>query len=101
MDKMKENADDKFMGQVLIKVLELKKEEAPKIDLDEMLFTNYKAHADNFSNDFYSEARKIPLEQFWKKQFEKFQSYLQSSKSPEDKDSDVRFTAELIRKYIN
>ena len=100
MDKMKENADDKFMGQVLIKVLELKKEEAPKIDLDEMLFNNYKSHADVFSNNFYSEARKIPLAQFWKKQFEKFQSLIKSSKSPND-ESDVKFTAELIRKYIN
>ena len=101
MDKMKENADDKFMGQVLIKVLELKKEEAPKKDLDEMLFKSYKSHADNFSNDFYSEARKIPLGQFWKKEFEKFQTHLKSSNSPGDKDLDVRFTAELIRKYIN
>ena len=100
IQKMKERSGDNFLGKVLLMLVELDKSDESANDIiGSFLFDDYKAEADQLSQDFYLKARKIPLTGFWRQQFEKYQTK-RNSQGGHDEDKASRFVAELIRKYL-
>jgi len=95
MSKMRERSVDNFMGRILLNLVESKED---KIAMEELLFGNYKLNAENLQQDFYANARKMTLDNFWKKQLEKIEKEKLNEFSVMD---DVSFASALIRIYLD
>jgi len=95
MSKMRERSVDNFMGRILLNLVESKED---KIAMEELLFGNYKLNAENLQQDFYANARKMTLDNFWKKQLEKIEEEKLNELSVMD---DVSFASALIRIYLD
>jgi len=95
MSKMRERSVDNFMGRILLNLVETKED---KIAMEELLFGSYKLNAENLQQDFYANARKMTLDNFWKKQLEKIEKEKLNEFSVMD---DVSFASALIRIYLD
>ena len=97
---MKERSIDNFMGRVLIRLVEMGKSESSETgeSLEDLMFNQYKQNIENLSKDFYFQARKVILEEFWKKQLEKLQQ--EKLKLFIEADQDVLFAAGIVKKYL-
>lgn len=95
MSKMRERSVDNFMGRILLNLVESKED---KIAMEELLFGSYKLNAENLQQDFYANARKMTLDNFWKKQLEKIEKEKLNEFSVMD---DVSFASALIRIYLD
>ena len=97
IEKMKERDINNFMGKVLIELLRLKKEKnVAEFELN--VFKQLETLAEKLNTDFYKNGRKLSSEEFWKIELKSFQS---SQLEPEtSRLEEVRFVAELVRKYL-
>lgn len=95
MSKMRERSVDNFMGRILLNLVETKED---KIAMEELLFGSYKLNAENLQQDFYANARKMTLDNFWKKQLEKIEKEKLNEFSVMD---DVSFASALIKIYLD
>ena len=95
MSKMRERSVDNFMGRILLNLVESKED---KIAMEELLFGSYKLNAENLQQDFYANARKMTLDNFWKKQLEKIEKEKLNEFSVMD---DVSFASALIKIYLD
>ena len=100
LEKMKERSIDNFMGRVLVKMVELRKEEKQDIKIEEMIFKDYKLFTETISKDFYTKVRKLSLKAFWRQQFTFYQEKRKSVNWDMSEADDVRFVTDLIRKYV-
>ena len=100
LEKMKERSIDNFMGRVLVKMVELRKEEKQDIKIEEMIFKDYKLFTETISKDFYTKVRKLSLKAFWRQQFTFYQEKRKSLNWDLSEADDVRFVTDLIRKYV-
>ena len=100
LEQMKKNSGDKYLGRVLLELVQTKSDEDTDVtQLEKFLFADYKLESDQLSQDFYLKARKIPLSEFWRQQFEKYQGKMKSQDTLDTED-DIKFVGELIRKYL-
>ena len=92
---MKERDINNFMGKVLIELLRLKREKhVAEYELN--VFKQLETLAQKLNTDFHQNARKLSSEEFWKIELTSFQgSQLDTANLDE-----VRFVAELVRKYL-
>merc|ERR1712198_89715 len=95
MSKMRERSVDNFMGRILLNLVESKED---KIAIEELLFGSYKLNAENLQQDFYANARKMTLDNFWKKQLEKIEKEKLNEFSVMD---DISFASALIKIYLD
>merc|ERR1712241_872080 len=100
LKKMKERSNDNFMGRVLVKMVEMRKEEKQEIKIEEMIFKDYKLFTETISKDFYTKVRKLSLKAFWRQQFTFYQEKRKSLNWDLSEADDVRFVTDLIRKYV-
>ena len=95
IEKMKERDINNFMGKVLIELLRLKKEKnGAEFELN--VFKRLESMAEKLNEDFYHNGRKLSSEEFWKIEIKSFQSSQLDTASLDE----VRFVAELVRKYL-
>ena len=95
IEKMKERDINNFMGKVLIELLRLKKEKNVA-EFEAELFKQLETLAEKLNTDFHHNGRKLSSDEFWKIELKYFQSSQLDTASPEE----VRFVAELVRKYL-
>ena len=92
---MKERDINNFMGKVLIELLRLRREkDVAEVELN--VFTQLETLAMKLNTDFYQNARKLSSEEFWKIELTSFQGSQLDTASHDE----VRFVAELVRKYL-
>ena len=95
LEKMKERDINNLMGKVLIELLRLKKEKnVAEFELN--VFKQLETLAEKLNTDFYKNGRKLSSEEFWKIELKSFQSSQLDTANLEE----VRFVAELVRKYL-
>ena len=101
LEKMKERSIDNFMGRVLVKMVEMRKEEKQDIEVTEMIFQDYKVFSSKISDDFQSKVKVQKfVKTFWRQQFTLYQEKRKSVDFGFSEADDVKFVADLVRKFV-